>query len=230
MTTKKLVIPDDYKDLVYRGMYYLLSYLAPLIPKSVKPNQITIVAFIFGLIGTALLYYVQTPAAYLYWILFNFLWFAFDALDGIHARLTHQTSEYGGFLDHALDNIYFVPMLLVFAIKFDLFYPFYLYVILARLTAAVMVFTVQCHTKRLYLSSLSGGLELPLFSVAMLFSYFYPHFNPALHTTNSFLLRVIDLLHLQSGMFMKLALIPHAIAIPITIFIQFRFVQKELKQ
>ena len=108
MKTNNVVIPEDYKDLVYRLTYFFLGKIAHLVPRSIKPNQITMLSFTSALIGTALLYFVQTPAAYLYWILFNFIWYLLDAMDGIHARLTQQTSEFGAFLDHALDNIYFI--------------------------------------------------------------------------------------------------------------------------
>ena len=44
----------------------------------------------------------------------NFIWYILDALDGLHARLSHQTSEFGAFLDHFLDNLFFVVMFTVF--------------------------------------------------------------------------------------------------------------------
>ena len=230
MTTKNVIIPEGYKDVIYRVTYYFLGKIAHFIPRSIRPNQITVTAFTFALIGTALLYFVKTPAAYLYWLLFNFIWYILDALDGIHARLTNQTSEYGAFLDHALDNIYFIFMFTVFVAKFDLLHVFYIYVLCLRLTVALMVYVVQSHTNKVYLGSFTGGGELILFSLAMLLSYWFPHFNMAGCVTNKFWLSVINYFELQQGVFMKLTFFVYAIGVPFKIIMQFRFVKKELAQ
>ena len=228
MTTKKVIIPDGYKDVIYRATYYLLGKIAHFVPRSIHPNQITIVAFLCALIGTALLYFIKTPVAYLYWTLFNFIWYILDALDGIHARLTEQTSEYGAFLDHALDNIYFIFMFAIFAAKFDLLHVFYIYVICLRITAALMVFVVQYHTKKYYLGSFTGGGEFLLFSLAMIFSYFFPHFNVAAYTTNVFLLNIIHFFNLQTGIFMKLTFFIYAVGVPFAMVSMFQFAKREL--
>lgn len=227
---KNIVVPPDYNDYIYRFMYYILSPVAPFIPKRISPNQITIMGFFSAMIGTGLLYFIHTPIAYIYWIIFNFIWLVLDSLDGMHARLTQQSSEFGAFLDHGLDNIYFLFMLTVFAAKFDLFQLLYIYIIILRVTAALMVFAVQTHTKRLYLSRFSGGLEFLLFTIVMILSYCYPHINPALFTTNPFLLRCINTLSLQQGVFMKCALFVYFIGVPVNIILQFRFVKKVLAQ
>ena len=99
MKNKNIIIPSDYNDYIYRFTYYCMSYIAPHISRKITPNQITVLGFIAAMIGTALLYFVQTPAAYLYWVLFNFIWFLLDTLDGMHARLSQQSSEFGAFLD-----------------------------------------------------------------------------------------------------------------------------------
>lgn len=222
------IIPPDYRDYIYRLTYFLLSGIAPHIPHRITPNQISILAFFSAMIGTVLLLVVKTPVAYLYWVLFNFIWFLLDALDGMHARLSNQSSEYGAFLDHALDNIYFVFMLTAIAIKFSLLHILYLYIIILRVTASLMVFTVQCHTKRFYLGRFTGGLEFLLMSSAMLLTYFYPNANPLQWTTNSTALSAINLLSLQHGVFMKLALLPYFFGVPINMVLQFRFVRRIL--
>ncbi|OGT39915.1 MAG: hypothetical protein A3E81_02010 [Gammaproteobacteria bacterium RIFCSPHIGHO2_12_FULL_36_30] len=230
METKNNVVPPDYNDYIYRFMYFVLSPIAPLIPKSITPNQITVLGFFSAMTGTVLLYFIQTPIAYIYWIIFNFIWFVLDALDGMHARLTQQSSEFGAFLDHSLDNIYFIFMLTVFAAKFDLFHLLYIYIIILRVTAALMVFAVQAHTRRFYLSRFSGGLEFLLLSTVMILSYCYPNINPALLTTNLFLLHCINILNLQQGMFMKCALFFYFIGVPVNMILQFQFAKKVLTQ
>lgn len=228
MSSTKVIIPDDYQDYVYRLTYWLLGKVAHLVPKAISPNQITVFAFLSAMLGTYLLYAIKTPAAYLYWALFNLIWYLLDALDGIHARLTGQTSEFGGFLDHALDNIYFLFMLTVFAIKFDLLQSLYVYILLLRVTTSLMVFTVQYHTKHLFLDKFSGGVEFILFNAVMILSFFYPHFNPILYTHNPILIHWIKLLNLESGMFMKLTLLVYFIGSPIYIIKQFFFVKNNL--
>ena len=230
MNTKQKMIPTDYQDYLYRFTYFLLSYVAHYVPKSITPNQITLTAFGFAMLGNGLLYFIHTPQAYLYWVGCNLIWFLLDALDGMHARLSNQTSEYGAFLDHAMDNVYFLFMLTVFALKFDLTHILYVYIIILRVTAAVTVFTAQCHTKKLYLAKFSGGLEFVLLSLAMILSYLFPNGDLTHWVHHPLLQQVIILLDLQQGVFMKLALLIYFIGAPIAILQQFRFVHTVLKK
>ena len=227
MSDEQALMPEDYKDIIYRLTYFLLGKVAHYIPRSVSPNQITIVAFVSAMIACALLYFISSPMAYLYWAIFNFIWYVLDALDGIHARLTRQTSEYGAFLDHVLDNIFFLIMFTVFTIKFDLSHPLYVLALMTRITAAVMVFIVQVHTGKLYLSKLSGGLELLLMTTVMLLFYFFPYFDPSLYTSNAVFLHLIQVLDLQQGAFMKITLWIYLVGVPISFIFLFRFVKQE---
>lgn len=228
MSHETTIIPEDYKDIIYRATYYLLGKVAPWIPYSVRPNQITVSAFLFALLGCALLYFISSPMAYLYWAICNLVWYVLDALDGIHARLTQQTSEYGAFLDHMLDNIFFLVMLSVFLLKFDLLHPLYVFILLLRVTAALVVFVVQVHTGRMYLSWFSGGLELVIMTLTMVLSYCYPHVDFSGNTSNAVWISIVDALDLHQGVFMKLALLFYLVGIPIYSFFTFRFVRKQL--
>lgn len=230
MNAENKIIPSDYHDYLYRFTYYLLSFIAPYIPRSITPNQITMLAFFFAMVGNGFLVFNHTSVAYLYWTGFNLIWFLLDALDGMHARLSEQSSEYGAFLDHAMDNIYFLFMLTAFAVKFDLMHILYVYIIILRVTAALMVFTVQCHTKRLYLGKFSGGLEFLLFSGAMVLSYYFPHTNPMNWTSNIHIQNAIIWLNMQQGVFMKIALLFYFIGVPFAIAQQFSFVNSVLNQ
>lgn len=221
-------IPDGYQDYLYQLTYRLLIGVTPWIPSYVKPNYITVAGFIFAMTGTALLFLIKTPIAYLYWIFFNLMWFILDALDGMHARLTQQTSEYGAFLDHSLDLIYFLFMFTVFVVKFDLTHILYVYIIILRITISALVFVVQCHTRKLYLTKFSGGLEFLLLNAVMLLSYFFPHANPAHWTHHSILLHWINVLDLRQGFFMKIALWAYFIGVPINTVKQFRFANQIL--
>ena len=46
MSDEQALMPEDYKDIIYRLTYFLLGKVAHYIPRSVSPNQITIVAFV----------------------------------------------------------------------------------------------------------------------------------------------------------------------------------------
>ena len=223
------IIPDDYHDYLYRLTYRLLSGVAPYVSKNVSPNQITLAAFLSAMIGNILLLTIKTPMAYLYWVIFNFIWFLLDALDGMHARLSNQSSEYGAFLDHSLDNIYFLFMLTAIVIKFDMTSVLYIYILLLRVTASLMVFTVQCHTNRFYLGRFTGGLEFLLLNSAMILSFCYPHINPMQWVRSAIGLYCINVLDLQTGIFMKLAFLPYFVGVPINIALQFRFVRGMLR-
>ncbi len=230
MSNEAVVIPDTYKDYVYRITYKLLGKVAPLIPNSIKPNQITLAAFIASLTACFLLYFVHSPAAYLYWAGFNFVWYILDALDGIHARLSGQTSEYGAFLDHYFDNIFFIFMFTAFMLKFDLAHPIYITVIILRCTAATSIFLAQAHTGEVYCGRFSGGLELVLMTTTMLLSFFYPHFDLTQHLSNPTLLSIAQTLSLTSGVFMKLTLLIYAIGTTIHFFVLGRYVKNKIKE
>ena len=76
-----------------------------------RANQVTIAGFLIGL-GAAFLIAGQAYLAGLVAILASRL---FDALDGALARLTHATDA-GGFLDIALDFLFYASIPLAFAI------------------------------------------------------------------------------------------------------------------
>ncbi len=224
------VMPDDYKDYVYRLTYFLLGKVAHFIPRSVKPNTITVMAFFSSIIACILLFVVPGPEAFILWTVFNFIWYILDALDGIHARLTHQTSEYGAYLDHFFDTAYFIFMLTAFAVRFDLTHTIYLFILFLRCTAATNVFLVQVHTGKLLLGRFSGGLELVLFSAAMILSYYFPHLNLVEHTQNSHALYWINTLDLTNNVFMKITLLFYLFGVPMTFWQQNQFVRRHAKQ
>lgn len=77
-----------------------------------RPDQVTLAAFVIGMLALALL------AFELYWaalvvILLNRLG---DGLDGALARLTGTASDAGGFLDIGLDFVFYAAVVLGFAL------------------------------------------------------------------------------------------------------------------
>lgn len=78
----------------------------------VRPDQVTVVAFLVGMLALPLLALGWTLAA-LVVILLNRLG---DGLDGALARLTGRTSDAGGFLDIGLDFVFYAAVVLGFAL------------------------------------------------------------------------------------------------------------------
>ena len=226
MSNEGVIIPKEYKDLGWRLTYFLLGKVAHFIPRSIKPNQITVGAFMAALMACALLYFLKSPVGLLYWALFNFVWYILDALDGIHARLTQQTSEFGAFLDHFLDNISFIFTFTVFALYFDLLHPLYLFILLARFTAATTTFLVQMHTGKLPIGKFTGSSEAILMTAVMFLTYYFPGVDLSHYAHSTTLLYGVNALSLHQGVFMKLVLLFYAIAMPINFVAQWRFVKK----
>ncbi|ORX98309.1 hypothetical protein BCR34DRAFT_151693 [Clohesyomyces aquaticus] len=72
----------------------VLSPLPPLLPQSLTPNSLTLLAFLSGLLS-CLSATCRSPFSLPFWLLNRLL----DCLDGAVARHRHSTSELGGFLD-----------------------------------------------------------------------------------------------------------------------------------
>ena len=102
----------DYK-VVDRSIllpYYKRLLIAPLIPhlpRTLDPNAITHAGHVLNLAGTVLLWVIGIDQP---WACITaaiglqaYLWC--DNADGAHARATGQTSTYGEFLDHGLDQL-----------------------------------------------------------------------------------------------------------------------------
>ncbi len=90
-----------------------LSVLARgLVTLKVRPDQVTVAAFLVGMLALPLLtlgWYLPALVA----ILLNRLG---DGLDGALARLTGEASDAGGFLDIGLDFVFYAAVVLGFAL------------------------------------------------------------------------------------------------------------------
>jgi cytidyltransferase-like protein len=82
---------------IYYKMWNNVEYL---IPKNLHPNLITLMGFIFVLLGYLLR---NQPYGNLYMGLCIFIYMNCDGLDGIHARRIKQTSIIGEYFDHLVD-------------------------------------------------------------------------------------------------------------------------------
>ncbi|RTQ99372.1 CDP-alcohol phosphatidyltransferase family protein [Halomonas nitroreducens] len=95
--------------LTQRPLLRLARWLAVA---GVRPDQVTLLAFLIGMLALPLL----AGEAYgwaLVAVLVNRLG---DGLDGALARLTHRASDAGGFLDIGLDFVFYAAVVLGFAL------------------------------------------------------------------------------------------------------------------
>ncbi|MDC0968037.1 CDP-alcohol phosphatidyltransferase family protein [Alphaproteobacteria bacterium] len=89
-----------------------LSFVGKFLLKIFKPNQITIIGFLFGIVMCFLIFI----HSYFLAILFLFLNRLCDGLDGVMARQT-SPSPLGAYLDIILDFIIYAAFVLVFSLQ-----------------------------------------------------------------------------------------------------------------
>jgi archaetidylinositol phosphate synthase len=86
------------------------------IKRNISANQVTLIAFIIGLMPAVLIYFnIPTIIAII------ILWFSgfLDAVDGTVARKTKTSSPFGTIMDITFDRIVEISLLLVFALKYS---------------------------------------------------------------------------------------------------------------
>jgi phosphatidylglycerophosphate synthase len=138
---------DFYKNKVGRPIFGKLTEL--LINLGVKPNMMTMAAFIVGLIAVYFLF--ENNSLFVVFILLHLL---FDILDGQIARISNHTTNFGAWMDHISDRsitllilikTYFyaiVPANLFFSVIFLWFLQNLLYIIYKRKISIVYTRTV----------------------------------------------------------------------------------------
>ncbi|MBS3972100.1 MAG: CDP-alcohol phosphatidyltransferase family protein [Erysipelotrichia bacterium] len=86
------------------------------IKRNISANQVTLIAFIIGLIPAIMIYF-NIPTI----IAIATLWFSgfLDAVDGTVARKTKTSSPFGTIMDITFDRLVEISLLLVFALKYS---------------------------------------------------------------------------------------------------------------
>ncbi len=87
---------------------------AKIIADYLSPNQISIIAFIFGLLSCLMIFFNHLQIALVFWLLNRIT----DGLDGTVARISNRQSDWGGYLDIMLDFIIYalIPISLTFVL------------------------------------------------------------------------------------------------------------------
>jgi archaetidylinositol phosphate synthase len=86
------------------------------IKRNISANQVTLIAFVIGLIPSVLIYFgVPSLIAIVVLWISGFL----DAVDGTVARKTKTSSPFGTIMDITFDRVVEISLILVFALKFS---------------------------------------------------------------------------------------------------------------
>jgi len=92
--------------------------LIPLAKKTAlifSPNQISLISFFFGLLSCLMIFLHQLYPALAFWILNRVI----DGLDGTVARVSHNQTDWGGYLDIMLDFIIYALLPIFFTFAFS---------------------------------------------------------------------------------------------------------------
>ncbi len=101
-------------DIVLRPLKdKLLDPFARLLGRFFSPNTITLVSLIFGTASVAAVFYGRIGAGLVFWILNRVT----DGLDGAVARVTHKSSDLGGYIDIMADFLIYAALPVAFAVQ-----------------------------------------------------------------------------------------------------------------
>lgn len=182
LSSKDLKGLKDYKyssiDQSLVSKYVLKPFYTELIeyfPKNIAPNLITLSGLGFTVIGIfTVLYYnpgfdeTMPRWTYFSFALEMFLYQTFDALDGLQARRTGQSSPLGELFDHTIDAINTTLGVIIVCASVKM--PLYTVLIAEFLTTLNFYVSTweEFHTKTLFLSIMSGPVEGVLMIIGML--------------------------------------------------------------
>ena len=99
---------------------FILDYICEPISAKLRrwqtnPNSITLIGFLFSMLGCWFLYNHKIY----YFIVFHILAYICDCLDGYMARKYNETSKFGDLLDHTTDIIQNIVLLYIIIIAYD---------------------------------------------------------------------------------------------------------------
>ena len=92
-----------YHKYIPKKVAKLLAY--PLYISGITPNSISSLSFLFLLLSIGSLYYFGGLLGVLIFFVLSLLSYSLDCVDGVLARITNQSSDFGGFYDLFLDRL-----------------------------------------------------------------------------------------------------------------------------
>jgi phosphatidylglycerophosphate synthase len=162
------------RDILDRLLYPLLAKFVAHIPHSVHPNWLTASAIVSACATALVFAFYPGPSAYLYCAVLLLCWIVLDSCDGIHARNTGQSSEFGAFLDHAGDAFGLFVLHLAFVYRLDIQSPVLIGVLLLRQAANGWVFLIQNYAGKLHLPTAGWSVEIYTIAALMVAKFWFP--------------------------------------------------------
>jgi len=132
-----------------RAFERLGGVLAPIVPRGLTPNAITLIGITGGLTAAAALFLAaQTPAFFALAVLGIAVHILADSVDGPVARLRGRSSRLGAYLDQMGDNVAFTAMPLALGLSGQVRMEIIAFIVLLVLLHAVQQYNWVLHTGR----------------------------------------------------------------------------------
>ncbi len=174
MSKKTKSISSSNEDFIDHLTYGTYAKVAAYIPHWITPNQLTWANFVCAMIACWGLILVEAnwilPVSALFLYLFTF----FDALDGIHARLSGQLSKFGHFPDHFLDGFTWLFLYFAVIVHFSLWSPFLIFLLMLRMLMQSFAYLTESVTGHLHLPRLGPTCEVMGYCAGFVVTFFYP--------------------------------------------------------
>jgi phosphatidylglycerophosphate synthase len=215
MENKSLVHQGNL-DIVDKFSYPVIFKLVRHLPKSLTPNQITTVGFGFCLLGAVTLGYGNSSSSFVCAGIFLFLHWLCDAMDGLHARNTQQTSQFGAFLDHFYDMGAALAICFALLIRFQVMTPLFVFIVMMRIAVQGGVYLVHGFTQVFDLPRIGPSVESWIIVIALIYSGLV---SPVLS---------FPMLGFERISIIHLVLLPYLFLLPVTVWNLFKSTKKTL--
>ena len=132
-------IKNDSRDVVFEALKPAYVWIARQVPRAVTPNQLTLAGLGCAASAAIVLLLWRNNAACFVAAGLLFLYETFDALDGLHARNTGQSSLFGAYLDAIVDSAQAGLIYFVLLVRYELYAPIYIFVLALRMMLACWI-------------------------------------------------------------------------------------------
>lgn len=137
-------INDDYQNFIDIGLLKLCRLIdEPLHTIGVTPNMVTLFGLIIGIFAIHFLIQKQ----YVLSVLFLWLTYFTDCLDGFMARKYNQTSKLGDYLDHFRDQFVILCVVILMTLHIQNFKYRLLFVFIIIISTVLMLSQLGCQEK-----------------------------------------------------------------------------------
>lgn len=150
-----------------------MERIARLVPASVSPNTLTCLGFACVTIAAVLLMTWKASAACFIAAAMIALYEIFDGIDGKHSRNTGQSSQFGAFLDDAVDAMATGLLYTAFLVRFELYSALFIFAVLLRLVYQCLNYASVVETRvRINPEYGTTGENVTLFTIMVLSGLF----------------------------------------------------------